>query len=335
MSSRGGFSPLTLVDETKAPLLDGDQRMTSANQAAQAARPSPAHTILLQLSVRVQSAREAFLTSASPENVHALRGALRRAADGVRLLGGHIPAPDVAWLRCELRWQARRLGEARDLDVLSARLVANHPYTGEFRPADLLIASARARREIVLETAKSELQSSRASTLADSLEHVLVRALDAGGSRIDFDNLTSSWISQADAAIRVGEERLMALGRRGRHKLRGRVRALRYNCEACSSGSPAQVQYIAAVIALQTALGEMNDDAVCARLRVSLSHCGDLDAIPGLEPSLHQTHRGELRRAWRVFDELQLPQFAQRQPSQKPSSAPAFAAAAQPSASPS
>ena len=307
--------------------------MTSTSQISHAARSSEARTILLQLSGQVRHARAAFFTSASPENVHALRGALRRAADGVWLLQAVLPAPDVAWLRRELRWQARRLGKARDLDVLSERLVAKHPYTGEFRPADLLIASARTRRDAVVETAKAELLSARAATLADSLEHVLLRALEAGDGRLHFDNVISSWLSQADTAIRVGEKRVMALGRRGRHKLRGHVRTLRYNCEVCSNGSPAETQYIAAVIALQTALGEMNDDAVCAGLRKSLTHCGDLDKVPGLEPSMHRIQRRELKRAWRGLDGLALPDFAQTQPSEPPGSLPALVAAAQPPAS--
>lgn len=307
--------------------------MTSTSQASHAPRPSEARAILLQLSGQVRHAREAFFTSASPENVHALRGALRRAADGVWLLQAVLPAPDVAWLRRQLRWQARRLGKARDLDVLSARLVAKHPYTGEFRPADLLITSARTRRDAAVDTAKAELLSARAATLADSLEHVLLRALEAGDGRLHFDNVISRWLSQADTAIRVGEKRVMALGRRGRHKLRGHVRTLRYNCEVCSNGSPAETQYIAAVIALQTALGEMNDDAVCAGLRKSLTHCGDLDKVPGLEPSMHQIHRRELKKAWRALDELPLPDFAQTHPSEPPGSSPALLAAAQPSAS--
>ena len=306
--------------------------MTSTSQASQAPRPSEARTILLQLSGQVRHAREAFFASASPEHVHALRGALRRAADGVWLLQAVLPAPDVAWLRRELRWQARRLGKARDLDVLSERLVAKHPYTGEFRPADLLIASARARREAVVERAKAELLSARAATLADSLEHVLLRALEAGEGRLQFDNVIVSCLSQADTAIRVGEKRVMALGRRGRHKLRGHVRTLRYNCEVCSNGSPAETQYVAALIALQTALGEMNDDAVCTGLRKSLTHCGDLDEVPGLEPSLHRTHRRELKRAWRALDALALPDFAQSQRSEASGSSPGLVSAAQPAA---
>lgn len=303
--------------------------MTSTSQASHAPRPSEARTILLQLSGQVRHAREAFFAQASPENVHALRGALRRAADGVWLLQAVLPAPDVAWLRRELRWQARRLGKVRDLDVLSERLVAKHPYTGEFRPADLLIASARTRREAVVEMAKVELLSARAATLADSLEHVLLGALEGGEGRLPFDTVIASWLSQADTAIRVGETRVMALGRRGRHKLRGHVRTLRYNCEVCSNGSPAEAQYIAAVIALQTALGEMNDDAVCTGLRKSLIHCGDPNKVPGLEPSLYRTHRRELKRAWRALDALALPDFAQAQPSEPTASSPALVSAAQ------
>ncbi|MES3027603.1 MAG: CHAD domain-containing protein [Pseudomonadota bacterium] len=307
--------------------------MTLTSRTAHASHQEQARAILLQLSGQARRAREAFLVSASVENVHALRGALRRAADGVGLLEGCLLASDVAWLRRELRWQARRLGKTRDLDVLSARLVAKHPYTGEFRPADLLIASARTRRDAVVETAKAQLLSARAATLADRLEHVLLRALEAGEGRLHFDNVISSWLSQADSAIRVGEKRVMALGRRGRHKLRGHIRTLRYNCEVCSNGSPAETRYIAAVIVLQTALGEMNDDAVCASLRKELAHCGDLDKVPGLEPSLHQIHRRELKRAWRALDVLALPDFAQAQHSRPPGSSPGLVSAAQPPAS--
>lgn len=303
--------------------------MTSTSHAPPAPRPSEARTILLQLSGQVRHAREAFFTSASPENVHALRGALRRAADGICLLGACLPPSDAAWFGRELCWQARRLGKARDLDVLSGRLEAKHPYTGEFRPADLLISSVRANRDAMVERAKAELLSARAATLADSLEHVLLRALEAGEGRTPLGEAISGWLSEAVSAIGMKEKRLMALGRRGRHRLRRKVRTLRYNCEICGNGSPAQIQYIDALISLQTALGEMNDDAVCAQLRQSLGHCGDLDEVPGLEPSLARTRRRELKKAWRAFDALPLPDFAQGPPSETPSSARAKVAALQ------
>ena len=307
--------------------------MTSTSQASRAPPPSEARTILLQLSGQVRHTREAFFSSASPENVHALRGALRRAAAGICLLGGCLPPPDAVWLDRELRWQARRLGKTRDLDVLSGRLEARHPYTGEFRPADLLISSARARRDAMVEKAKAELLSARAATLADSLEHVLLRALGAAEGRTSPARAISSWLNEAVSAIGTKEKRLMALGRRGRHKLRGKVRTLRYNCEICSDGSPDQVQYIEAVVSLQTALGEMNDDAVCGKLRQRLTHCGDLDKVPGLEPSLARAHRLVLKKSWRAFDALSLPDFAQGTPSDAHSGARARGAALQPSAS--
>lgn len=285
--------------------------MTLTNLETHGARLEDARAILLQLSGQARRAREAFLDSVSPENVHALRGALRRVAAGVGLLQGFLPAPDAAWLRRELRWQARRLGKARDLDVLSARLATRHPYVGEFRPADLLIARARTKRDAAVETAKADILSARASILAERLEQVLLRALEASEGRLAFGDVTARWLSQADFAIRIGEKRVMKLGRRGRHKLRGDVRALRYNSEICSNGSPAEIQYIATLVALQTALGELNDDAVCAVLGQRLIHCGDLDKVPGLEPNLSRTHRRELKRAWRAFDASPLPDFGQ------------------------
>ncbi len=59
--------------------------MTLTSRTAHASHQEQARAILLQLSGQARRAREAFLVSASVENVHALRGALRRAADGVGL----------------------------------------------------------------------------------------------------------------------------------------------------------------------------------------------------------------------------------------------------------
>ena len=60
-----------------------------------------------------------------PDAVHQMRVATRRARSALEAFGGIIDREMTRPLRAELKWLAATLGQARDTEVLQARLTAD------------------------------------------------------------------------------------------------------------------------------------------------------------------------------------------------------------------
>ncbi len=107
-------------------------RLTAASPAAFRAEPvalDPAMAIgqaFLRIAascLRQYRLNEALLLDHyTPEALHQARVAIRRMRSALKLFGPVLQAVDAARFQNELRWLAAVLGEARDLDVLAARI---------------------------------------------------------------------------------------------------------------------------------------------------------------------------------------------------------------------
>ena len=114
--------------------------------------------------------RDEVLRGPSATNVHAFRGALRRAAGALKLFKSEVSDGDEAWSRAELKWLARQFGGVRDLDVLIGRLeTASHPWTDAAREDELVLAAALRARAAAPVTASRSTTSVRAMGIVDEL----------------------------------------------------------------------------------------------------------------------------------------------------------------------
>ena len=255
-----------------------DQRVTAGAVQMTASIPHPpapiaeahdAATIIAALILNAQQRRSDFLADANVENVHALRRALRRLRALLRVLDSLSPAEDRAWIDGELKWLTRRLGLTRDLDVLQARLVPRLHYAPQTLAEEVLLASAMRKRADAATIATRDVASARAGLLLAGLAGWLQSRAEILTDPSQLSATVSLKLERLDARIRADARHAGALRRGARHRLRSKVKQLKYALEAMpwlNIGA----DYPAALADLQAILGDMNDDAVGARLVQSM-----------------------------------------------------------------
>ena len=253
-----------------------------------------------------------FLHAIDPEYLHQLRVGLRRMRSALRTFEGLGERKAFRELSTRLKALMPELGVARDWDVLCAQLAK---VQGPEEPQlAQLMRRARARRSTMRKRARALAGSSRFQlTLLGALRWMH----------------ETPWRVQAGETPTLGRYGSHALGRlerkllrqgegvawpdaAQRHRLRIRVKRLRYACEPFAGlfGQGRTRRYLERVEALQDILGELNDIAVGRRLLNELSSApGDSSAqfmrgwFAGREAEL----LGRLDANWRVWRKTKHP----------------------------
>jgi CHAD domain-containing protein len=261
------------------------------------------HGVLQGLAADAAIAQIQLIESPTPEAVHTFRRVLRRLRAVIRLIEGDLPPGDGRYLARELRWMTAQLGAVRDLDVLEARLRTETEYTGQTIDEDVLVGLVVDDRAQAVEQALEAAKSARALSLFAGLSAWLCgQAAQMIATAAFVEHIPDHLRSQDTAILKAGAD-ISHLRRAERHRLRSKIKALRYALEALPWLYPAASPYPAALAALHTLLGDMNDDAVARRLvrRVRKSH-----ALEG--PSHHRgpskaERKTALGEAWTQFQE--------------------------------
>ena len=253
------------------------------------------------LSEDVIQRRREFLANPGPEQVHALRGALRRARAGLLMFKDLSTTGECTWIRHELERMIKQLGPLRDLDVLRVQYELDLPAPSGVFPEGFgnLLVSARA---MSVEHAFSRLKSPREAFLLDGFHDWLMgQAANLPGQ--DLQAHMVAWLTEVDAEVRSQGDDKLARGKSARHRLREQIKVLKYDFEIYRRifDPEGGVAYLQTLEALHTLLGDMNDDAVGARLRHSLVNPKAPPKDVG-RPS--KARREALARAWSHFDEL-------------------------------
>lgn len=262
---------------------------------------------------------EAVAIARDPEGIHQMRVAIRRLRSALGLFGGPFRAA-LHPLEDDLRWLARVLGAARDLDVFDDEVFrpAADAHGEDVRFA-ALTATVRARRQDAWNDVLAVLASERFRRLMLSLAAAalgkawLENATKAAGRPAAL--LARKRIAKRHAqAVKVGKK-IEELDAQSRHKLRIRLKKLRYAVEFFSSLFPkgAVGTYLARLAALQEVLGHMNDAAVARSvvdgfLAGEQENAADVGYTCGVIAGWHlghwREHRKALRRRWRSFAHL-------------------------------
>jgi CHAD domain-containing protein len=208
------------------------------------------------------------------EALHGMRIALRRLRTALRVfsavVGNHYP---VGFKR-ELRWIARELGPAREVDVFVADVVA--PLRRRYsRNREVMRVSHdfERRRASLYGQVAVALRSSRLSRLESQLKHWLeagrwlasrsgsaARARDRPMAR-----LAAKALDRRQHKIRRLGRRLATLDRAHRHRLRIHAKKLRYTIEFFAELFPGRKRakrcrkMLTALEELQDSLGALND----------------------------------------------------------------------------
>ncbi|HEY2356125.1 MAG TPA: CHAD domain-containing protein [Phenylobacterium sp.] len=249
--------------------------------------------------------RSMLLQQPSPANVHALRGALRRMRAALGLFGDLLPAGDVKWIRRELKWFTRELGLLRDLDVLVARLDAlESRFTPQTRPEDLMVGLAKQARRQAETSSLVAASSARASMLAFALGDWCARAAGALADDRSLNSCADPSLFAQHARITRDGAHIGRLGSRARHRLRRRIKCLRYSAESLArvKGVVIERAYLATLIRLSQLLGDMNDDHVGAQLVQTLSSGTCADDLWPPDARRRAAQRKELKAVWAAFE---------------------------------
>lgn len=196
------------------------------------------------------------------EAVHQFRVATRRLRATLQLFAPMLPASTVGAVAEGLSWLGRGIGGVRDLDVLALAVAACGRRFGD---------DARA----ALRPLEHDVLERRAVALAE-----LARILDTGQCRQLLARLTQLTVSRpaARGAVRLGDVAadlvrplLRAVQRAGRdldaetpavalHRLRVRVKRLRYACETLAALAGDDMRpVLRRMVRLQDLLGEHQD----------------------------------------------------------------------------
>ena len=283
---------------------------------------------LLAVSVRAAAGLFPGQGEAAPERVHGLRKTLKEARALARLFLPSIGEPARVTIAA-LAVVRRRLGRARDLDVMAQRLEKLSPPEEIARP----LGEAIARQRVAAERAHGAFAASASRAQLRAIAK-RVEAWDLGSANED---------TIAEAVARTYRQ----ARRRGRaafaapddpaalHALRSRVVDLRYQLAALAPAWPAALEAQAeALNDLRDTLGDFND------LTVLMGFAADeggltADALAALNERIAARHAKLRRRASTEFERLfsEAPDaFAGRlsaylkQPMEKPKAVPAKSA---------
>ena len=269
-------------------------------------------------------------TPSTPEDVHQSRIATRRLRVALRLFGGLLPARAVARLGKELRWLTRSLGAVRDLDVHTEALHEHLTSAGAAAAQELGGYELALRRERLAarDALKDLFASDRYAELMSDLAALLEDAPSPAALR-----RWRSFTVRAGAAryLKRTRKRVVKLGRRlghhatseDLHRLRIRVKRLRYALEFFIEPYPELTAAAKAAKAVQDVLGA-HQDARTARRKI-LAYARESRKRHGAAPpealaewrlAQHREAaqaRRELTPAWQRFlAAIDLPDFAAR-----------------------
>jgi inorganic triphosphatase YgiF len=291
--------PLRISTVSKADL--GYACLTGAPPAprkAQAPELSPETTLDDAIAATLESCLAHVLANQVPahlgrdvEGVHQMRVGVRRLRSALRLFRLVLPRDRLRPLEQELRWLGRELGAARDLDVFVVELLG--PLAAR-RSGDAALGRLCGAGEVLRRERQAALRraldSVRHTRLVLEVGRFLARrawrdpAPDAASARLfaPARSLAAEFLAARDREARRLGERIDRLGAEDLHRLRIRVKRLRYAAELLGGLYPGgrRDRYLGPLPELQDELGKHADLATAQALLAALLERIEPEARP-------------------------------------------------------
>jgi inorganic triphosphatase YgiF len=258
-----------LVDKQKPAPVKAEPIALTADADWASAFRTIARACLYQL-----AANEAALRRGDLEAVHQMRIGLRRLRTAISLFADMLRGRQTETIKRRLKRLTAQLGAARELDVFVKRVVRRVEKPGAGAAVGKVAADFRDRRAAALADVQAVAQSAQfRRLLLDALEWIeigdwtgneTVRAL----RQCPVATGAAEELRRRSKKIRRQSARLAELDARHRHKLRVRVKKLRYACAffagvfAGKKPSRRREKFAAKLKTLQGALGDLNDIVV-------------------------------------------------------------------------
>jgi CHAD domain-containing protein len=276
----------------------------------------------------------------TPEHLHQLRVGLRRLRALLRLFEGRVTLPDPSW-PAQVAALFQALGAQRDRDVLSdtllpalrdagaplAQLPDSPSEPAAEGPAARLRAPACNRLLLALLgfAIGAPLPASAAATATATVSASASEAAATGRpdpiAPLALDPWLDRQLSRWHRQIARDADRFGQLDEAARHRLRKRIKRLRYAAELASARLPGGrlARYLAALAPAQQALGELNDLAV-ARQCFADAAASDPRAwfAAGWLSAQHDAQRARCEAPLRALRRARLPRIRPRPESESP-----------------
>jgi CHAD domain-containing protein len=279
----------------------------TARDLADDARVSEVLGRALSLSVTQLLRHDAVMRlDGDPEGVHRARVASRRLRSDLRTFRSTLQPQWLDPIREELRWLGSVLGEARDADVMLARIQARSesvPPTESPGVAQIVDALDHRRKEahaVLLETLRSDRYVALLDRLVEAAHEPAVNPdADAPVRDIASDLLDGPWKHLRSAAKAARKQP----GDTELHTVRIRAKRVRYAADAVAPllGKPAR-RFADAAADLQSILGEQHDAVVAeAWLRTWAAadrRSGDAAFAAGMLAGIERASARDARDRW-------------------------------------
>ena len=305
-----------LAPATRVPARAEDAVLESKTSTADALA-----AMLRSCARQIEANADGLIAEADPEWVHQMRIGTRRLRACLALMRDLVGADTLAPLRAEARWLARKLGPARDLDVLADETLpaivaaVRGAGTGDGVSA---LRSLRARVARLRSAARTDARAAVASPRF--VQFLLAVGAFAARPRFGVDEASASAGTLALPARRfarpVLKRRQRRLLRRGanlptaapaaRHAARLAAKQLRYATEFFAALFPRRKTraYRAALARLQDILGTLNDATVAADLAAGVAgpQAPATATLRGWAAAQSATRADALAAAWQHFN---------------------------------
>jgi triphosphatase len=221
---------------------------------------------------RLQTGERGVLATHDGKFVHRTRVALRRIRSALKLLGRTDES--AAALRVGLKGVARALADARDWDVLLEHTLPPIIVRAFGKQADVgrIVSEARHRRGDAHAWAREALSSLRYRALMTELARWLALPAVPGEASATLKRFAARSIRKRHKRLLRDGSDLAGQTPLRRHRLRIDAKQLRYTVEFFESlfdREPARA-YLRELVAIQDALGAINDCETAARLLARL-----------------------------------------------------------------
>jgi inorganic triphosphatase YgiF len=245
-----------------------------ADMAAPDAFRTIARSCLRQATGNVDAVHEG-----DPEGVHQLRVGLRRLRAAIAIFSGVLPGRGTRKIKTELKWLTGELAPAREIDVFIEESIK--PAAGALVPrrgGRALEQEFSRKRDEALERAQAALSSQRfRDLLIDLLQWIEATASHSTGTKIPIREFAANVLHRRIRKVRKRGKNLAELSAQARHKLRIRIKKIRYALEFFESLFPAKNDQRELGRAsrrlkhLQDSLGSLNDFAAHRKMAADVA----------------------------------------------------------------
>ena len=229
---------------------------------------SEAFRVIARATVRHFSANADAVRNLDPEGVHQMRVGLRRLRAAISLFSKVLPRAGAGAVRRELKWLTAELAPAREIDVFIREQV--EPITLDrvlSRGGNAIKDEFDEKRAHAFARAKRAVSSERfRRLLVDTLEWIESKPVPPSGQAdVPIERFAADVLHRRTGKARKQGQHVDRLPPRARHKLRIRIKKIRYAVEFFEGLFPAKREQrrlkclSSHLKKIQDALGALND----------------------------------------------------------------------------